>query len=80
MEPKDVEGSKDTTPDSGKHQDKEGQTKNPEAKVKTPDPPKKQNPKTEIKTPELPKRQSHVNTPGRSAKQIGEPITSVTPL
>jgi hypothetical protein len=78
--PKDVEGSKDAIPDFGKHQDKEGQTKNPEAEVKTLDPPKKQNPKTEIKTPEPPKRQSLVNTLGRSTKQIGEPITSITPL
>jgi hypothetical protein len=55
MKQKDAEGSKDATPDPGKHQDEEGQTKNPEAEVKTPDPPKKQKPETEIKTPEPPK-------------------------
>jgi hypothetical protein len=53
---KDAEGSKDATPDQGKHQDKEEQAKNSEADEKTPDPPKKQNPKTEIRTPEPPKK------------------------
>jgi hypothetical protein len=77
---KDAEGPKDATPDSGKHQDEGEQTKNPEAEVQTPDPPKKQNPETETKTPELPKKQDPVDTPGKSTKQIGEPITSVTPL
>jgi hypothetical protein len=38
---KDVEGSKDATPDSGKHQDEEEQTNDPEVEVQTPDPPKK---------------------------------------
>jgi hypothetical protein len=80
---KDAEGSKDATPDQGKHQDEGEQTKNPEAEKKTPDPPKKQNPETEIKTPEPPKKQNpetEIDTPGKSTKQIGEPITSVTPL
>ena len=48
---KDVEGPKDATPNLGKHQDEEEQTKNPEAEEKTPDLPKKQNPETEIKSP-----------------------------
>ena len=77
---KDVEGSKDATPDQGKHQDKEEQTKNPEAEEKTLDPPKKQNPETEIKTLEPSKKQNPVDTPGKMVKQIEEPITSVTPL
>jgi hypothetical protein len=38
---KDAEGSKDATPDQGKHQDEEEKTKSPEAEIKTPDPPKK---------------------------------------
>jgi hypothetical protein len=79
-EPKDTEGTKDAAPDSGKCQDEGKQTKKPEAKVQTPDPPKKQNPETETKTPEPPKKQKPVDTPKESAKQIGEPITSVTPL
>jgi hypothetical protein len=54
--------------------------KNLEAEKKTPNPPKKQNTETEIKTPKQPKKQSPVDTPGKSTKQIGEPITSVTPL
>jgi hypothetical protein len=77
---KDAEGSKDATPDQGKHQDEGEQMKSPEAEIKTPDPPKKQSPEAEIKTPDPPKKQSLVATPGKSAKQIGEPITSVTPL
>jgi hypothetical protein len=77
---KDVEGSKDANPNPGKQQDEDEQMKNPEAEEKTPDPPKKQNPETEIKTPKLPKKQNPVDTLGKSAKQIGEPITSVTPL
>jgi hypothetical protein len=60
-----VEGSKDATPDQGKHQDEGEQTKSPEIVIKTLDPLKKQSP---------------VATPGKSAKQVGEPITSVTPL
>jgi hypothetical protein len=51
-----------------------------EEEENNPEPPKKQNPKTEIKTPEPPKKQNPVDTPGKSAKQVGEPITSVTPL
>jgi hypothetical protein len=66
--------------DSIKHQDEEEQTKNPEAEVLTPDPPKKQNLEVETKTPEPPKKQNPVDTPGKSTKKIGEPITSVTPL
>jgi hypothetical protein len=62
---KEAKGSKDATPDQGKHQDEGEQTKSPETEIKTPDPPKKQSP---------------VATTGKSAKQVGEPITSVTPL
>ena len=58
----------------------EEQTKNPEAEVLTPDPQKKHNLEVETKTPEPPKKQSPIDTPGKSVKQIGEPITSVTPL
>ena len=53
---KDVEGSKDATPDSGKHQDEEEQMRNLEAEVKTPDPPRKQNPEIEVKTPDSPRK------------------------
>jgi hypothetical protein len=67
-EQKEVEGSKDATLESGKHQDKEEQTKNPEAEGKTLDPPKKQNPETEIKTLEPSKKHNPVDTLGKSAK------------
>jgi hypothetical protein len=77
---KGAEGSKDATPDQGKHQDEGEKTKSLEAEEKTPDPPKKQIPEVEIKTLNPPKKQSPVATPGKSVKQIGEPITSVTPL
>ena len=50
---RDVEGSKDATPDQEKHQDEGEQTKSLKAKIKTPDPPKKQ---------------SLVTTSGKSAK------------
>jgi hypothetical protein len=50
---KDVEGSKDATPDQEKHQDEEEKTKSL---------------KEEIKTPEPPKKQSLVTTLGSSAK------------
>jgi hypothetical protein len=62
---KDAEGSKDATPSQEKHQD--GEEKNKSLKE-------------EINTPNPPKKQSLVTTPGQSVKQIGEPITSVTPL
>jgi hypothetical protein len=38
---KDVEGSKDVTPDQGKHEDEGEQTKSSEVEIKTLDPPKK---------------------------------------
>jgi hypothetical protein len=62
---RDVEGSKDATPDQEKHQDEGEKTKSPKAEINTPNPPKKQ---------------SLVTTPGKSMKKIGEPITSVTHL
>jgi hypothetical protein len=62
---KDVEGSKDVTPSQEKHQDGEEQTKSLKAKIKTPDPLKKK---------------TLVTTLGQSAKQIGDPIASITPL
>jgi hypothetical protein len=65
MKQKYVEGSKDATPGQEKHQDEGEKTKSPKVEIKTPNPPKKQSP---------------VTTPGQSAKQIEEPITSVTPL
>jgi hypothetical protein len=80
MKQGEVEGSKDATPNSGKCQDEEEQTKNPKAEVKTSNPPKKQNLETDIKTLEPPKKQNPVDTIGKSVKQIGEPITFVTPL
>jgi hypothetical protein len=80
MEPKDDEGPKDATSGSGKSQNEGEQTKKPEAEAQNPDPPETQNPETETKTPEPPKKQDSVVTPGKAAKQIGEPITSVTPL
>jgi hypothetical protein len=80
MKQKDAEGSKEATPDQGKHQGEGEQTQNLETEIKTLEPPKEQNPETEIKTPEPPKKQIPVDTPGKSVKQIGEPITSVTPL
>jgi hypothetical protein len=62
---KDSEGSKDANPNQEKHQDEGEQTKSPKEEIKTPDPPKRQIP---------------VTTPGKSPKQVGEPITSVTPF
>jgi hypothetical protein len=62
---KDVKGSKDATPGQEKHQDEGEKTKSLKEEIKTPDPPKKQ---------------SLVTTLVQSAKQIREPITSVTPL
>jgi hypothetical protein len=48
--------------------------------VRNTDPPETQNPETETKTSDPPKEQDSLVTPGKAAKQIGEPITSVTPL
>jgi hypothetical protein len=48
--------------------------------VKNTDPPETQNPETETKASDPPKEQGSLDTPGKAAKQIGEPITSVTPL
>jgi len=77
---KDDEGSKYATPDQGKHQDEGKQMKIPEAEIKTPNSLKKQCPEAEIKTSDSSKKQSLVATLGKSTKQIGEPIASVTPL
>jgi hypothetical protein len=79
-EPKDAEVPKDAAPGSGKSQDEGRKTKKPEAETQNLDSPKKQKLETETKTPEPPKKQDTVVTPGKAAKQIGEPITSVTPL
>jgi hypothetical protein len=79
-EPKDAEGPKDAALALGKIQDEGKQTKKPEAEALNLDPPKKQNPETEMKTPKPPKKQDPVVTLGKVVKQIGEPITSVTPL
>jgi hypothetical protein len=62
---KDAEGSKDATPSQEKHKYREEQTNSPKA---------------EIKTPDSPKKQTLVTTPGQSAKQIRDPIASITPL
>ena len=51
-----------------------------EAEVKTPGPPREQKPETETETLGTPKKQNPVGTPKESTKQIGESITSVTPL
>jgi hypothetical protein len=80
MEPKDDEGPKEATSGSGKIHNEEEQTNKPEAETQNPDPPETQNPETETKTSDPPKKQDSVVTPGKAAKQIGEPITSVTPL
>jgi hypothetical protein len=65
VQQKEAEGSKDSAPRQEKHQDRGEQTRSPKPEIKTPDPPKKQTP---------------VTTPGQSAKKIGDPITSITPL
>jgi hypothetical protein len=62
---KDAEGSKDVTPSQEKHQDEGDKTKSPKEEINTPNPLKKHIPATTL---------------GQSMKQIGEPITSVTPL
>jgi hypothetical protein len=91
---KDAEGSEYTISNLGKHQEGE-QTRNPEAEEKNPDPPRKQSSEAEVKTPGpprkqkpetetetlgMPKEKNHVDTLRELAKQIGEPITSITPL
>jgi hypothetical protein len=48
--------------------------------IKDTDSPETQNPKTKTKASDPPKEQGPLDTPGKAAKQIGEPITSVTPL
>jgi hypothetical protein len=52
----------------------------PEVEIKDTDPPKTQNPEAGTKTSDPPKEQDPLSTPGKAAKQIGQPITSVTPL
>jgi hypothetical protein len=91
---KDAEGSEDPISNLGKHQEGE-QMKNPEAEEETTDPPREQSSEAEVKTPGppreqksetetetlvMPKEKNPISTPKESAKQIGDPITSVTPL
>jgi hypothetical protein len=52
----------------------------PEVEIKDTDPPKTQNPEAGTKTSDFPKEQDPLNTPAKATKQIGQPITSVTPL
>jgi len=65
VQQKEVEGSKDSTPREEEHQDREEKTGSPKPEMKTPDPSKKLTP---------------VATLGQSAKKIGNPIASITPL
>jgi hypothetical protein len=53
---------------------------NPEEEIRDTGPPEGQNPETATKTPDPPKQQSPLGTPGEAAKQIGQPISSITPL
>ena len=48
--------------------------------IKDTDPPKTQNPEAGTKTSNPSKERDPLNTLGKTAKQIGQPITSVTPL
>jgi hypothetical protein len=48
--------------------------------IKDTDTPKTQNPEAGTKTYDPPKEQDPLSTPGKTTKQIGAPITSVTPL
>jgi hypothetical protein len=51
-----------------------------EAGMKDTNPPETQNPESGTKTSDPPKEQDPLTTPGKGAKQIGQPIASVTPL
>ena len=48
--------------------------------IKDTNPPETQNPEAETKTSDPPKEKDPLSTLGKAAKQIGQPITSVTPL
>jgi hypothetical protein len=48
--------------------------------IKDTDPPETQNSETGTKTYDPPKEKDQLSTPGKATKQIGQPITSVTPL
>jgi hypothetical protein len=48
--------------------------------MKDTNPPETQNPESGTKTSDPPKEQDPFTTPGKGAKQIRKPITSVTPL
>jgi hypothetical protein len=60
-----AKGSKDSGPDQEEHQEKKKQTGGPKQEAEIPNPPSKP---------------ASVVTPGKSSKQIGSPIISVTPL
>jgi hypothetical protein len=60
-----AKGSKDSGPDQEEHQEKKKQTGGPKQEAEIPNPPSKP---------------ASVVTPGKSSKQIGSPIVSVTPL
>jgi hypothetical protein len=71
------------------HKDKSPeQEKDPETEKESASPPKELGPEVEIKdtnppgtkTSDPPKEQDPLTTPGKGAKQIGQPIASVTPL
>jgi hypothetical protein len=51
-----------------------------EVEMKDTKPPETQNPESGTKTSDPPKEQDPLTTPGKGAKQIGQPISSVTPL
>jgi hypothetical protein len=86
------EGEQEKNPDKEKspEQEKDPETEkeatntpkgpHPEEEIKDTGPPEGQNPEAGTKTPDPPKQQSPLSTPGEAAKQIGQPITSITPL
>jgi hypothetical protein len=60
-----AEGSKDSTPGQEEHQDKKEQTGGPKQEAETSNPPSEP---------------TSVVTPGKSSKQVSNPIVSITPL
>jgi hypothetical protein len=71
---------KEKSPEIEKETTVPPQEHSPEVEVKDTDPPETQTPETGAKTSDPPKEQDSLSTPGKGAKQIGKPITSVTPL
>jgi hypothetical protein len=71
---------RDKNPETEKENTDPPKEHGPEVEVTNTNPPKTQNPEAGTKTSDPPEGKDSLSTPGKGAKQVGQPIASVMPL